>query len=55
MAKQETRKSQAEKFIDKVRELGCDESEEAFDETLKRLGKAPPQPKEKPKKDKPGQ
>lgn len=46
---------QSRKFKEAARELGCDESEEAFDETLKRLGKAPPQPKEKPKKEKPGQ
>lgn len=38
---------QSQKFIAKARELGCDESEAAFDEKLKRLAKAKPKPKEK--------
>lgn len=35
-------KLQAEKFIETARELGCDESEEAFAETLKRVGRQRP-------------
>lgn len=29
--------SQRQKFIDKVRELGCDEDEAAFERTLRRI------------------
>ena len=47
--------SQVEKFIQAARELRCNESEAAFKKTLKRIGKTPPQPKEKSKKEKPGQ
>jgi hypothetical protein len=36
---------QADKFRDLARELECDEDEDAFDERLRRLAKAPP-PKE---------
>jgi hypothetical protein len=38
--------------IEKARELGCDESEAAFDKRLKRIAQAPPPatPKPKPKK-----
>jgi len=32
-------KKQADKFRDLARELECDESEERFDEALKRIGK----------------
>jgi hypothetical protein len=32
-------------FIKAARDLGCDESEAAFDQTLKDLGKAQPAPK----------
>lgn len=48
-------KSQIDKFKDAARELGCDESEEAFDATLKRIAKAPPQKDGKSKEKKPGQ
>jgi len=33
---------QTDKFRDLARELGCDESEEAFEEKLRRVVKAPP-------------
>jgi hypothetical protein len=42
-------KSQADKFRDLARELGCDEDEAKFDEALKRIAKSPPQHREKPK------
>lgn len=38
--------SQSQKFIDKARELECDEDEAAFEERLRRMSK------QKPKKDK---
>ena len=38
-------KPQADKFRDMARELECDEDEEAFDERLRKLAKAPPAPK----------
>ncbi len=38
-------KTQADKFADLARELECDEDEEAFDERLRKLAKAPPAPK----------
>ena len=38
---------QAQKFADLARELECDEDEEAFDERLRKLAKAP-KPKEPP-------
>jgi hypothetical protein len=34
-------RTQAEKFANLARELECDESEEAFDERLKQLARAP--------------
>ncbi len=37
--------SQRDKFVDKARELGCDEEEAAFEKNLKRLAKAKPQPR----------
>lgn len=41
--------SQNDKFIQTARELGCDESEEAFNEKLKKLAETKPEPeKEKP-------
>jgi hypothetical protein len=43
-------RSQAEKFADLARELECDESEEAFNERLKRLVSKPPA---KPDSDRP--
>lgn len=41
-------RTQAEKFVEAARELGCDESEELFIETVKKLAKAPPSPHPKP-------
>ena len=35
------KKSQLEKFIDNARELECDEDEDRFNDTLKRLMEAP--------------
>ena len=40
-------RSQSQKFIDKARELGCDEDEKAFDDKLRRIAK------QKPKEEKP--
>ena len=39
------KKSQSEKFKQAAREIGADESEEAFDKALKRIATAPPMPK----------
>lgn len=47
----EKEKSQADRFREAARELGCDENEERFVEALKKLAKAPPAPA--PKKVKP--
>jgi hypothetical protein len=41
------KKSQSEKFIDKARELECDEDEDRFNETLRRI--APKTENEKPR------
>lgn len=41
------KKSQKQKFIDKAKELGCDEDEKTFDDKLRRIAK------QKPKEDKP--
>lgn len=41
---------QAQRFIDAARELGCDESEERFIATVKKLGSAPPVPHKKVEK-----
>jgi hypothetical protein len=39
---------QSEKFVEKARELGCNEDEAAFDERLRKIAKAtPPQPGKK--------
>lgn len=38
-------RSQADKFRELARELGCDEDEAKFDEALKRIAKAPQKPK----------
>ena len=49
-------RSQSQRFIDKARELGCDEDEAAFDERLRKIAKAtPPVPRKdiKPEKKKP--
>jgi hypothetical protein len=43
-------KSQSEKFIEKAKELGADESEEAFEAALKKILPAT-KPTENPKKD----
>lgn len=43
-------KTQSEKFIEAARELGCDESESAFDEKLKKLAEHKPE-SEKSEKD----
>jgi len=42
------KKSQIEKFREAAREAGTDESEDAFNATLKGLAKAPRSPKEMP-------
>ena len=42
-------KPQRDRFIETARELGCDEDEARFNETLKRVAKA--LPKEKPGKE----
>jgi hypothetical protein len=34
--------TQKQRFIDKARELGCDEDEVAFEERLRKIAKAPP-------------
>ena len=44
--------NQTKRFVDAARELGTDESEEAFDKMLKRVAKAPP-PKSVQKRRKP--
>jgi hypothetical protein len=36
-------RSQAQKFIDRARELGCDQNEAVFDATLKRISPAKPE------------
>ena len=41
---------QSKRFIETVRELGCDEDEAAFEEKLKRIATAKPKPK-KPEKE----
>lgn len=46
--------TQAEKFKQAARDLGCDEDEAAFDRALKQM-KPPPEKADKPKTDKPGQ
>ena len=45
------RKTQADKFREMAKKLEADESEEAFDEKLRRITKAPPESDKK--KDKP--
>ena len=39
------KKPQSQRFIETARELGCDEDEAAFDEKLKRIATAKPNPK----------
>jgi hypothetical protein len=51
-------RSQSQRFIDKARELGCDEDEAAFEERLRKIAKTtPPVPRKdiKPEKKKPRQ
>lgn len=48
MADPQDPKTQADKFADLARELECDEDEDAFDEWLRKLAKAP---KSEPKDD----
>lgn len=43
MAKDKEPGTQAERFKQAARELGCDESEERFIETVRKIAKAPPQ------------
>jgi len=43
-------KSQSQKFIDKARELGCDEDEQTFANKLKQIAKSPPPEKKSTKK-----
>ena len=38
---------QSQRFIDAARELGCDESEERFNETLRAVAKHKPKPLER--------
>ena len=40
-----TTASQSERFKQAARELGCDDSEERFVETVRKIAKAPPQPR----------
>ena len=44
--------TQRQRFIEKARELGCDEDEAAFEERLRKITKAPPPApdKKKPRK-----
>ena len=44
------KQSQSQRFIDKTRELGCDEDDKAFDDKLRRIAKAKPAEKAKTKK-----
>jgi hypothetical protein len=46
--------SQLYKFKEAARDLQTDDSEEHFDERLKRIAKAPPPKGDKPKDNKPG-
>lgn len=43
--------TQSERFIETARKLECDESEERFDEALKKVAGHPHKAKPKPKKD----
>jgi len=51
ITKQDADKAQSRRFIDKARELGCDEDEAAFDERLRKIAKA--QPTVEPSKQRP--
>ena len=46
----ETSKTQADKFRDLARQLECDADEEAFDEALRKIAKAPRAPSRDDKK-----
>ena len=46
------KKTQLERFKEVARDLGCDESEERFNENLKRIAKAKPKEGEKGEKPK---
>lgn len=48
-AKKDESKPQSDRFIEKARELGCDEDETRFNETLKRI--VPKEPKERTAED----
>jgi len=45
-------KTQRQTFIDKARELGCDEDEAAFEERLRKIAKATPPPRKDTKREK---
>ena len=45
---------QAKRFIEKARELGCDENEAAFDDRLRKIAKVAPQEAKKPSSRKKG-
>lgn len=42
--------NQSERFIDKARELGCDEDEAVFDDKLRRIAQAKPEKETAPNK-----
>jgi hypothetical protein len=44
--------TQKEKFIDKARELGCDEDEAVFEKRLRKIAKATPPPHKDTKREK---
>jgi len=45
MIKREKDSEQSEKFIEKARELDCDEDESVFDQAIKKIAKAKPKKK----------
>jgi hypothetical protein len=49
MPKDDREKPQLDKFKELAKELGCDDDEEAFRAKLRRVAKAPPQHRDKPK------
>jgi hypothetical protein len=51
MTQHDKSKSQSQKFIDKARELGCDEDEKAFDDKLRKIARQ--KPVDEAEKDKP--
>lgn len=52
-SKKEPTRDQYERFKEAARELGCDDSEEAFDEALKKVARHKPKDEkgDKPKRD----